>query len=97
MSHPGIFTKIRRSLRGKPPIEKLVLFAAVATPVMTLPQVYQIWFLHNKGASVVTWASYVAIAVIWLAYGMSKRDYPIMIMQTLCIVTYSSVVVGLLM
>lgn len=77
-------------------IHKMTLFAAIATPIMTLPQVYQIWILGEKGASAVTWASYVLIACIWLFYGLENRDKPIIIMQSLCIVVYSTVVVGLI-
>jgi uncharacterized protein with PQ loop repeat len=78
-------------------IHRLVFLAAIATPVMTLPQVYQIWILHQKGASTVTWGSYVLIACIWLCYGIENKDKPIIIMQSLCIIVYSAVVVGLLL
>jgi uncharacterized protein with PQ loop repeat len=77
-------------------IDYLIFAAAIATPIMTLPQVYAIWRHHDRGASVVTWTSYVLIAFIWFAYGIKYRDKPIIIMQSLCIVTYSSIVVGLL-
>jgi MtN3 and saliva related transmembrane protein len=77
-------------------IHKLIFFAAIATPIMTLPQVYQIWVLHQKGASAITWASYVFIACIWLYYGIENKDKPIVIMQSLCIVVYGAIVVGLL-
>jgi MtN3 and saliva related transmembrane protein len=81
--------------KQKSSIDYLIFIAAIATPIMTLPQVYAIWIDHSRGASIVTWASYVLIAFIWLAYGIKYRDKPIMIMQSLCIVTYSSIVVGL--
>jgi MtN3 and saliva related transmembrane protein len=78
-------------------IHRLIFLAAIATPIMTLPQVYQIWVLHQKGASAVTWVSYVFIAFIWLYYGIENRDKPIIIMQSLCIVVYSAVVLGLIL
>lgn len=77
-------------------IDRLIFVAVIATPVMTLPQVYDIWFKHAKGTSLVTWTSYVIIAFVWFAYGLKQKDKPIIIMQALCIVTYSSVVVGLM-
>jgi hypothetical protein len=64
-------------------IHKLIFFAAIATPIM-------------KGASAITWASYVFIACIWLYYGIENKDKPIVIMQSLCIVVYGAIVVGLL-
>ncbi len=79
----------------KTAIDRLIFVAVIATPVTTLPQVYKIWFEHNHGASLFTWASYVLIAFIWLFYGIKYKDKPIIIMQTLCIIVYSSVVIGL--
>jgi MtN3 and saliva related transmembrane protein len=76
-------------------IDRLIFVAVIATPVTTLPQVYKIWFQHSQGASLFTWTSYVLIAFIWLAYGLKYNDKPIIIMQTLCIIVYSSVVIGL--
>jgi uncharacterized protein with PQ loop repeat len=77
-------------------IHRLVFFAAIGTPIVTLPQVYQIWVLHQKGSSAFTWACYVLIAIIWLIYGIETKDKPIIIMQSLCILVYSSVVIGLI-
>jgi MtN3 and saliva related transmembrane protein len=82
-------------LKSKGLIDRLIFLAVLGTPIMTLPQVYAIWFEHVKGASLVTWSSYVLIAFIWFAYGLKYRDKPIIIMQFLCIITYSSVVIGL--
>jgi MtN3 and saliva related transmembrane protein len=79
----------------KTAIDKLIFVAVVATPITTLHQVYKIWFQHNHGASLFTWSSYVAIAFIWLAYGLKYKDKPIIIMQTLCIIVYFTVVIGL--
>jgi hypothetical protein len=67
-------------------IHRLVFFAAIGTPIVTLPQVYQIWVLHQK----------VLIAIICLIYGIETKDKPIIIMQSLCILVYSSVVIGLI-
>jgi uncharacterized protein with PQ loop repeat len=64
-------------------IHRLVFLAAIATPIVTFPQVYEIWILHHKGLSAFTWACYVLIAVIWLAYGIENNDKPIIIMQSL--------------
>jgi uncharacterized protein with PQ loop repeat len=81
--------------KDKTTIDKLIMIAAIGTPVMTFPQVYQVWVQHVKGDSVVTWTSYVIIGIIWLMYGLKYKDKPIIIMQSLCIITYSLVVAGL--
>lgn len=93
---------VSKSMNTEQPVEtqdklihRIIFFAAVATPIMTLPQVYQIWFQGNKGASTVTWTSYVILAAIWLYYGLVNKDKPLIVSQSLCVVTYSFVVIGL--
>ena len=74
----------------------MIFLAVVATPIMTLPQVYQIWFEHARGASVITWSAYVIIAFMWLIYGIKHNDKPLILMEIPCIFIYSLVVIGLL-
>ena len=80
---------------SKSAIDRLIFVAAIATPVMTLPQVYQIWVEHSREASIVTWSSYTVIACIWLWYGYKYKDQAIIITQSLSIITYLLIVIGL--
>ncbi len=70
--------------------------AAIATPIMTLPQLSKAWSANNQGASVVTWGAYVIIAIVWLLYALKNRDKPLIILETSAVVLYSLIVLGLL-
>ena len=70
--------------------------AVVAGPIMTIPQVYDIWVRGEKQVSVVSWASYLAIGLIWLWYGIKKHDLPIILAQIAWIILDASIVVGLM-
>lgn len=74
--------------------EKIIYFAVVAGPIMTIPQVYDIWVKGEKQVSVVTWSSYLVIACIWLWYGIRRKDFPIIISQLAWIVLDILIVVG---
>jgi len=77
-------------------IDKLVYIAAIATPIMTLPQLFRAWSRDNGGVSAVTWGAYVVIAVIWLLYALKNRDKPLIILEVSAVILYSLIVVGLI-
>jgi len=48
---------------------------SVFTMLMTVPQVLSIWVNHQAaGVSVVSWSAYLLSALLWLWYGLQKRD-----------------------
>lgn len=64
-------------------LDKLVCFAGIAGPVMTLPQVFKIWLEKNaSGVAVETWLTYLFLSVIWISYGLLHKEKPIVIMYT---------------
>jgi uncharacterized protein with PQ loop repeat len=45
------------------------------TMIMTVPQVLTIWVWHQAaGVSILSWGAYLASALLWLWYGIEKRD-----------------------
>lgn len=76
-------------------IDSLVYLAAIVGPLMTLPQVYEVWIERSKGASFITWSSYIVVAMIWLAYGIKHKDKPIITLQVLWLILDILIVVGL--
>lgn len=86
----------RKRKKRQSSIDKLVYFAVIFGPMMTLPQVYSIWIEKSDGVSVISWVSYLVIAVVWLLYGLKHREKPIIIVQLLWIVLDVLIVVGLL-
>ena len=48
---------------------------SVFTMVMTIPQVLAIWVNHQAaGVSILSWSAYLASAVLWLWFGIRRRD-----------------------
>jgi uncharacterized protein with PQ loop repeat len=79
-------------------VDRGVYFVGVVGPIMTLPQLYTVWFEQNtSGVSVTTWASYAFMSSFWLLYGMVHQERPIMIIYGAWIVIHSLMVVGILM
>jgi uncharacterized protein with PQ loop repeat len=55
--------------------DRLVYIACVLTPIMTLPQIYDIWANHSaSGVSVPAWSYYAIASVVWLWYGILHKD-----------------------
>jgi uncharacterized protein with PQ loop repeat len=45
------------------------------TMIMTVPQVLTIWVWHQAaGVSILSWSAYLVSALLWLWYGIGKRD-----------------------
>ena len=86
----------KRKSKKQEPIDKLVYFAVVAGPLMTLPQVYAIWVEQSTDVSVISWSAYLLIAVVWLIYGVKHRQKPIIIVQLLWIALDILIVAGLM-
>ena len=65
------------------------------TMLMTIPQVFRIWVSHRAaGVSVLSWAAYLFSAVVWLWYGLQKRDKNIYLPCIGWIMLDSAVIVG---
>lgn len=94
--HKHHHTNIRKKKHRDSLIDKWVYFAVVFGPIMTLPQIYDIWMMGKKEASVVSWASYVVIAIIWLLYGIKHKEKPIIIVQVIWIILDLTIVIGIL-
>jgi uncharacterized protein with PQ loop repeat len=48
---------------------------SVFTMIMTIPQVLAIWVGHQAaGVSILSWSAYLASALLWLWFGIRKRD-----------------------
>jgi len=94
-AHHQIRIKHLSNVQRKRLIKRSVLAIAVIEPLMTLPQVYQIWVMKQaEGVSGLTWGLYLIAAVIWLLYGLQLKDKPIIISSILWLFFESAVVVG---
>jgi MtN3 and saliva related transmembrane protein len=87
----------KQTLRSDKFLKQLVLFVAIAEPLLTIPQIYQIWSTRSAaGVSLVTWAGYVITGVVWLVYGIRIKDRPLIISSAMWVLTEGLVLVGAL-
>jgi uncharacterized protein with PQ loop repeat len=67
------------------------------TLVMTIPQVLTIWVGRRAtGVSLLSWSAYLVSAVVWLGYGIRKRDRNIYLPCIGWITLDSAVILGVL-
>ncbi len=56
-------------------IKRLMGSQSIFTMLITIPQVLTIWVGHRAaGISMLSWSGYLVSAVVWLWYGLRKRD-----------------------
>lgn len=78
--------------------DHLMYGIALIAPVMTLPQLYQVWvFRQTKGVSLLTWGAYAIVSGLWLAYGIHHKDKPLILTQCLLLLLDTGIVLGVLM
>jgi uncharacterized protein with PQ loop repeat len=63
--------------------------------IMTLPQIFKIWFEKNaSGVSIISWMSYTIVGLIWIGYGFVHKEKPIILTYSLWIAFYSFIIIG---
>ena len=84
---PGSDAVLRRLLGGM----------SIFTMLMTIPQVLTIWISHQAaGVSILSWSAYLVSAVLWLWFGIQKRDKNIYLPCVGWIILDIAVIVGVL-
>lgn len=97
IKRPKTIPHLKVLVRGKKiSVDKLV-YIALVNPVMAIPQLYLILQGDAIGVSLITWATFLVVAVIWLFYGLKHRIKPIIYVQLAWIVVDSAIVAGLLL
>ena len=77
--------------------ERFMLVFATVEPIATIPQIIEIWQHKNtEGVSLLTWFFYTLTSCIWLAYGINKKDKPLIISGLMWVASQGLVVAGLL-
>ncbi|OGK38066.1 hypothetical protein A3F03_02505 [Candidatus Roizmanbacteria bacterium RIFCSPHIGHO2_12_FULL_41_11] len=78
-------------------VDRLVLIMSVVTPLMTVPQVLQVWVDRQvAGLSLATWGTYAFSSLLWLIYGVKHKDKPIVLVNGLMLVCNFLVTVGVI-
>jgi len=77
----------------------LMVVIGLISPFATIPQVIKVFATHREhavGQSLITWAVYTVIAMLWVAYGIHRRELPLIIGNTLGVIMYGLVAVGII-
>lgn len=78
-------------------LERAMRSLSILTMFMTLPQVLTVWVGSNTGGvSLVSWASYLISACLWLVYGVRKNDKTIYLPCIGWILLDGAIVVGII-
>lgn len=78
-------------------LRRLLGGMSIFTMLMTIPQVLTIWVSHQAaGVSILSWSAYFASAVLWLCFGIRKREKNIYLPCIGWIALDSAVIVGVL-
>jgi len=79
LRHHARSKKAQKHKRGFS-MDYLIYGVAILSPIMTMPQLMQIWVDKNvAGVSLLTWSSYTVFAAFWLIYGLVHKEKPIIV------------------
>ena len=79
-------------------MDKIIFVVGVAGPIMTLPQLYQIWYYQNAtGVSLISWFSYLVIATLWLIYSIMHKEWPLIVTNLAWIIIEIPLLIGIIL
>jgi uncharacterized protein with PQ loop repeat len=77
-------------------LDKVISLMSVVTMLSTVPQVLQVWLGSASGVSLVSWASYLVAACLWLIHGVRKHDKSIYVACIGWIILDAAIVIGVI-
>lgn len=79
-------------------LDKIIYFVGISGPVMTIPQVWEIWSKQDaSGVSLISWGWYLLTAFIWLGYAIEHKEKPLIVTYLLWIVIEIFLVLGIIL
>jgi len=79
----------------EPFVAKTAYVVALCGPLSSVPQMWEIWADRNAaGVSLVTWTLFLLTSVVWLLYGIVRRDRPLIISNSIWIVCEAIIMLG---
>ena len=79
-------------------IDDCMYAVGVISPILTIPQILQIWSLHKiQGVSLLTWSGYTVMSGVWLLYGLHRKEKPIIFANILSAILDFLIVLGILL
>jgi MtN3 and saliva related transmembrane protein len=83
----------------KAKFDEMMVVAGLISPLATIPQIIKLYATHPQhasGQSLITWAVYTGISILWVIYGVTNRQLAVLVGNALGSVMYAIVVVGIL-
>jgi uncharacterized protein with PQ loop repeat len=77
-------------------LDKVISIVSALTMLSTIPQVLQVWVGSASGVSLVSWASYLVAACLWLIHGVRKHDISIYLACIGWIILDAAIVIGVI-
>jgi MtN3 and saliva related transmembrane protein len=78
-------------------LDRVMVFIAIAGPLATLPQVYDVFVTRNVASlSLTTWGLWTILSCVWLLYGYLHKETPIMVSNVIYIILQGMVVMAIL-
>jgi uncharacterized protein with PQ loop repeat len=77
-------------------LDKVISLMSALTMLSTVPQVVQVWVGTASGISLVSWASYLVAACMWLIHGVRKHDKSIYLACIGWIILDAAIVIGVI-
>ena len=76
-------------------LDRAAIAAGILGPIMTLPQIYQIFYFHNAaGVSVLSWLAFGILDVPFILYGKVHKDKLIFVTYVLWFLANMTVALG---
>ncbi len=74
-----------------------MLMVAIFEPLMTIPQIIDIYSHPGEGhISVLTWVLYAVASLMWLVYGLYNHNKPLILTGVLWLIMEILVIAGIL-
>lgn len=78
-------------------LDRFLLVVAVIGPLVSLPQLVQVWFRQDvSGVSIITWSAFALGAIPWVAYGIVHKEKPIVVSYCIWFILAVLIVAGVL-
>lgn len=78
-------------------IEYIIYFFAFVTPLFELPQLVDIYTKKSaEDVSLLTWGFFLLDNFVWIAYGLRKREWPVVITSIAYEIIEIAIVVGII-
>jgi hypothetical protein len=75
--------------------EKIMLPVILLGPILSLPQLYYVWFESHQGVSVITWTAYFVTQIFWLIHAFKYKDGANILAGVLWLIIEFLIILGL--